>query len=69
MTNKKLPVHIIFVMVYVVLALVTLLPADIVSKSSLLGYKSLCSFSPVSTIILIALAGLHIVLNKRATAR
>jgi hypothetical protein len=35
------------------------------SKTSLLGYKALCSFSPISTAVFIALAGLHIYLHTK----
>jgi len=35
------------------------------SKASLLGYKALCSFSSISTIGLLALAGLHIYLHNK----
>jgi hypothetical protein len=64
--NKKTPVHLIFTGIYSVLALVTLIPTATASKASLLGYGALCSFSPISTIILLALAGLHIFLHRRS---
>ena len=67
-TNRKTPVHLIFVAVEVVLAIVTLIPFASASKVSYLGYKALCSFSPISTIGLLALAGLHIYLNSRKPA-
>ena len=65
MISKKIPVHIVFTCVHFVLALVTLIPIATASKASLLGYKALCSFSPISTLGLLALAGLHIYLHKR----
>jgi hypothetical protein len=68
MTNKKSPVHIIFTCVHITLALVTLIPIASASKECLLGYKALCSFSPISTIGLLALAGLHIYLHLRKPA-
>ena len=68
MKTKDYSVHIIFTTIHSALAIVTLLPAGFVSKSSLLGYKSLCSFSPISTLILVALAGLHFFLHKRSIA-
>ena len=68
MTSKPIPVHIIFTCVYFVLALVTLLPIATASKTCLLGYKALCSFSPISAFGLLALAGLHIYLHKRKAA-
>ena len=68
MTKKKSPVHIIFTCVHFTLALATLIPIATASKASLLGYKALCSFSPISTIGLLALAGLHIYLHMRKPA-
>ena len=65
MEKKKSPVHLIFAAVEVSLAVVTLIPMASASKVSLLGYKALCSFSPISTIGLLALAGLHILLHNR----
>jgi hypothetical protein len=69
MTDKKIPVHIVFTSVYFLLAVVTLIPMGTASKVSLLGYKALCSFSPISTIGLLALGGFHIYLHRRAAAK
>jgi hypothetical protein len=67
MTTQKLSVHRAFTMVYFVLALITLIPTPTASKLSLLGYKALCSFSPFSTIGLLALAVLHVYLHRKGT--
>lgn len=69
MTNKKVSVHKIFTSIYFILAVVTLIPMESASKVSLLGYKALCSFSPISAIILLALGGLHIFLHQRNLAK
>ena len=69
MNAKKSPIHLIFTAIYFSLAVVTLIPLASASKVSLLGYKALCSFTPLSTIGLILLAGLHIFLHKRAMAK
>ena len=69
MNNKKSPIHLIFTGVYLVLMVVTLLPSASASKASMLGYKALCSFSPISAIILLALAGLHIFLHQRTATK
>ena len=69
MTNRKVPTHLIFTCVHFVLAVVTLLPTGTASKVSYLGYNALCSFSPFSTIGLIALGSLHIYLYRRALAK
>jgi hypothetical protein len=69
MNDRKFPTHLIFTAVHFSLAIVTLIPLASVSKASLMGYKALCSFSPISTIILLALSGLHIFLHRRAVAK
>jgi hypothetical protein len=69
MNDKKSPTHLIFTAVYFILAVVTLIPFASASKTCLLGYKALCSFSPISTIGLILLAGMHIFLYKRSVAK
>ncbi len=46
---------------FVVLALITLLPAE-ASKLNRLGYYGVCSFAPVSTLILSVLSAAFIVL-------
>ena len=66
--KKKTSVHLVFVIVHSILAVVTLIPMASASKASLLGYKSHCSFTPISTLILLALAGLHIMLHRRQAA-
>ena len=69
MTNRRIPTHMIFMGVEFVLAVLTLIPREAASKASLLGYKALCSFSPISTIGLLALVGLHYYLHRRALAK
>jgi hypothetical protein len=69
MNAKKSPTHLIFTAVYFILAIVTLIPLASVSKASLLGYKALCSFTPISTISLSLLAGLHIFLHQRSVTK
>ena len=68
MADKRSPTHLIFIGIHSVLALVTLIPLATASKACLLGYRALCSFSPISTAILIALACLHVVLHRRSSA-
>jgi hypothetical protein len=69
MNDKKTPTHQIFTAVHFSLAIVTLIPLASASKTSPMGYKALCSFSPFSTIGLILLAGLHLFLHKRSLAK
>jgi hypothetical protein len=66
MNTKKSPTHLIFTGIYIVLTIVTLIPNASASKECLLGYKALCSFSPISGIIFLGLAGLHIYLHQKA---
>jgi hypothetical protein len=67
MEKTKIPLHLIFVSAYFLAAILTLIPSAGASKICLLGYKALCSFSPIGTVILIALGVLHIVLHKTST--
>jgi hypothetical protein len=69
MTKRKVPVHVIFTGIYLLLALSTLIPTQTASKICLLGYKAHCTFSPISTVILLALGGLHIFLHQRTLAK
>ena len=46
-------------------ALVTVMPNAAASKPSLLGYKSICSFAPVATVVLLIAAGLVCVIRRR----
>ena len=64
-TDRKVPVHLVFTGIYVLLAFVTVLPTGTASKASLLGYEALCSFAPISTVMLLALGGLHVFLHNR----
>jgi hypothetical protein len=65
MKEKQLPNHIVFTIVYFSLALATALPTGTASKASLMGYNALCSFTPISTIIFLALGGFHLYLHYR----
>jgi len=69
MVGKKTPAHLIFTGIYFVLTVVILVPNASASKVSMLGYKALCSFSPISAIILLALGCLHILFHKRSAAQ
>lgn len=54
--------HWLFATLYLLGAVLTVLPNDGASKECRLGYKALCSFTPFGTLILIALLALHIYL-------
>jgi hypothetical protein len=54
---------------YVVLAVLTVIPREAASKECLLGYKALCTFSPIGTLILLVLGGLHIFLHQKVGAQ
>ena len=64
-----MPVHLIFIIVYVVLAVLTVIPREAASKVCFLGYKALCTFSPIGTLILPVLGGLHIFLHQKAAVK
>jgi hypothetical protein len=69
MNEKRSPTHLIFTAVHFSLAIVTLIPFASASKASMLGYKALCSFTPISTIILVLMAGMHIYFHSRSSAK
>jgi hypothetical protein len=69
MTSKKISTHMIFMGVEFVLAVLTLIPREAASKACRLGYKALCSFTPISTAILLALVGLHVYLHMKAQSK
>lgn len=49
---------------FIVLAIITLLPAE-ASKPNLLGYYGVCSFTPKSTIILIVISATSMIIALR----
>ena len=67
--NKNLSVHTIFVAIHLLSALLTVIPRESASKVCRLGYKALCSFTPYGTLILLALAGLHLYLHLKAATQ
>ena len=68
-TVKNLSVHKVFVFIHLLSALLTVLPWAGASKACRLGYRALCSFTPYGTLILLALAGLHLYLHLKAAAQ
>jgi hypothetical protein len=69
MTLKRVPIHMVFAVIHPLLAIWTLIPVGTASKVCLLGYKAHCTFTPISTVILLALAGLHVFLHMRGRAK
>ncbi|MBL7074272.1 hypothetical protein ISS37_03420 [candidate division KSB1 bacterium] len=55
----------ILTILFTLASVLTIIPNASISKECLLGYKALCSFTPVSTIILIIAAGITCSLRKR----
>jgi hypothetical protein len=55
----------IVIAVWVLAAVKTVIPFPFVSKACMLGYKSGCSFAPISTVILVFAAVITYVLAKR----
>ena len=66
---KNLSVHQVFVVIHLLSALLTVIPRAGASKACRLGYKCVCSFTPYGTIILLALASLHLYLHLKAAAQ
>jgi len=63
-TKKTLSTHQVFCILYALAALLTMLPRAMASKACRLGYHALCSWTPYSTAILLALLVLHIILAR-----
>jgi hypothetical protein len=55
----------LLIAVWVLAAVKTVIPFPFVSKACMLGYKSGCSFAPISTAILVLAAVITYVLAKR----
>ncbi len=55
--RKKLYLNLVAAVVGIA-GVATLVPCSAVSTPSILGYKALCSFSPVSTVILLYIANM-----------
>ncbi len=66
---KNLSVHQVFIVIHLLSALLTVIPRAGASKACRLGYKCVCSFTPYGTLILLALAGLHLYLHVKAAAQ
>jgi hypothetical protein len=68
MNTKKLLIA-IFSIAFVFLAVATVIPSPEAHRISSLGYKSLCSFAPISTAILLVLSapGITYLVAKRAS--
>ena len=56
MTHKKSRGNLVIPLLLLITGIATLIPNEAASKPSMLGYKALCSFVPISTLILFALA-------------
>lgn len=69
MKTKKSITHLIFAIVHFSLAIAALIPMASASKVSMLGYKALCSFSPISTMILLGLSLMHYLMYKGVFVR
>ncbi len=67
MKNKMFIARLLFglTIIAVLLALTTLIPFDGASKENIMRYKSLCTFSPVSTVICLMLANIFYSIRKK----
>ena len=55
----------ILTILFTLAAVLTIVPLPSAGKESFLNYKALCPFTPISTLILIVLAGVICLLRKR----
>lgn len=62
----KIVIYVVIVIISIA-AIKTALPEAAASKPCLLGYKALCSFTPISTIILFAIAAFLFFLSSKIT--
>lgn len=69
MKTKKSPTHLIFTIIHFSLSIAVLIPTTSASKASMLGYKALCSFSPISTMILLVFSLMHFLMYKGVFVR
>ena len=53
----------------VLAAILTLIPHSSAPEPSILGYKALCPFAPVSTLLCLVLAGVACVTRRRPPAQ
>jgi len=63
--KKGYKILIVLTIIFTISALSTIIPYEHANKLSMLGYKAHCSFTPISTIICIVLAGLSCFFRKR----
>ena len=66
-SNGKLKMVFLFLAVLMfVAAAITLLPYKNIDDECMLGYKALCAFTPVSTLVLAALGIMFLFFRKKA---
>jgi uncharacterized membrane protein YhaH (DUF805 family) len=63
--RKRYWILFIITIILTIGAVSTMLPSEHANKVSLLGYKAHCSYTPISTIICIALAGFTCFVRKK----
>ena len=63
--NTQTIVVAVAIFLLVVLAIKTVIPNNDVSKACRLGYKAACSFTPISTVILLVAAAIVFVVAKK----
>jgi len=67
--TRKTPIHLVFIVLYAIAAILSLVPRAMASKACRLGYKAICSWSPYSTLILLAMLILHVVLHRAVSGK
>ena len=65
-TKKSGKAYLIFSIVFIIAAIVTLIPYKNIDDACLFGYKAVCAFTPISTVILLVFAVIFfIIFNKK----
>jgi len=67
MKTRKKGYWILFIITIIctIAAISTVIPSSSASKESLLGYKSHCSFAPISTIMCLLFSAITCIIRKR----
>ena len=63
--SKKGVIHIVLALLFTGGAIFTLLPLVLADDKCFFGYYAVCPFSPISSIVLLAIAGYFFILRKK----
>jgi hypothetical protein len=63
-TKKSGSTHLVLAVIFIVLGLITLIPYAKIDDACYLGYKAICAFTPISTLILFVIAAFFIFMRN-----